>query len=247
MNRAGTDCAIQSRGAKARMEDLDMTKVLSLKQIGRDSRQSGVNVPGASEPVSFGACVAKSAVFWLIFSVVFGFWISPEHAAADGPEWATSVSLERTIADEPEHAAADEPGRARAYGSQSSEALAEVRFTNGSGLRKGWAEGLPQANAMFPGGGNGIVESAGAALFVSGLSRYLPQDSQQGPGLPDESATAPEPHEYEQAGEQRRFSLIIQILACVALLMACVLLCSLIFRGDAVTRRRLQDSSLPTE
>jgi hypothetical protein len=82
-------------------------------------------------------------------------------------------------------------------------------------------------NAFFVGGGNGILQNLGVALFVSGLSPYMPQDSAQQPSLPDQRASVRESGECKGAGEQRRLPAYLQILASV-------LLCGLIFWGDAV-------------
>jgi hypothetical protein len=182
MNRAGESCR-----AGPRMEDVDVTKILSLVQTGCASRQTGVGGPVAGAPVCFGARATKNTALWLILCVLFGFLINPETAAADGPE------------------------RAVAHGSQSSAARVTARLTNGSGFREGfrevWAEDFPLRNAMLPGGGSGVIESAGVALFVCGLSRFLLRDSPQEPALPDQCAGVREPHEYEGASEQRRFPL----------------------------------------
>jgi hypothetical protein len=190
------------------MEGLDVTKIFSLAQIGCVSRQAGVGVPVAGGPVCFGARAGRNTVLLLILlCVMFGFLISPERATADGPE------------------------RASAFGSQSSAARVSARFTNGRefgwGFREGWAEDLPLRNAMFPGGGSGVIESAGVALFVCGLSRYLPRDSSQESGPPDQYACVGEPHECEGAAEQRRFPLQLEFLGWL-------FLCGFVSWGGAV-------------
>jgi hypothetical protein len=194
------------------MGNLDVTKNLSLIQIGCVSRQAGVDVPVTGVPICFGARAAKSAVLWLILCVAFGFWISPERASAAGPETAT----------------ADGPERATALGSKSGAALVRARLTNSSGFREGWAVDLPMPNAMLPGGGNGILESAGVALFVSGLSPYLLQGL---PQQPDNYACLREPDNCQLAGEQRPFPAYLE-------LFAGLLLCGLIYWGSAAWMAR---------
>jgi hypothetical protein len=193
----GTNCAGRiARGAGPRMEDLDVTETLSLVEAGCVSRQAGVDVPVAGAPVCFGAHARRRTVLWLILCVMFGSLIIPERATADGPERATAAGPERAVA----------------YGPQSSGARVTARFTNSLGFREGWAEDFPLRNAMFPGGGSGVIESAGVALFVCGLSRYLPRDSPQEPALPDQCASVREPHECEGAGEQRQLPLHLEFL-----------------------------------
>ena len=66
------------------------------------------------------------------------------------------------------------------------------------------------SNAMLASSGNGILESAGVALFVSGLSPYLPQGS---PQQPDNYAGLQGPHEFQRAGERQQFPLRLEFLA----------------------------------
>jgi hypothetical protein len=117
--------------------------------------------------------------------------------------------------------------RARASIAQSSASLAGPRITSGRGFASGRTEDLPVPNALLLGGGNGILQNLGVALFVSALSPYLPQDSPQQCGLPDPCASLRESGECKLAGEQRWLPLCLQILASV-------LLCGLISWGDAV-------------
>jgi hypothetical protein len=162
-----------------------VTKILLLLQIACISRQAGVGV-SAGVSACFGARARKSTALWLFLCVIFGFWISSESATADRPACAG------------------------AYGAPSSASVAGVRIANGRRLTNGWAEDVPLRNAMFPGGGNGILQNLGVALFVSGLSPYLPQ------GLPRQSdnfACLREPEEYQQAGEQRQSPWYLEFLA----------------------------------
>jgi hypothetical protein len=117
--------------------------------------------------------------------------------------------------------------RARALIAQSSASPAGSRFTSDRGFTNGRPKDLPVPNAFFVGGANGILQNLGVALFVSGLSPYMPQDSAQQPSLPDQRASVRESGECKGAGEQRRLPAYLQILASV-------LLCGLIFWGDAV-------------
>jgi hypothetical protein len=79
----------------------------------------------------------------------------------------------------------------------------------------------------FLGGGNGVLQSVGLAVFVSGLSPCLPQDSPKQSPMPDECSSLRESNEYRLAGEQRRIPMYVEILAGV-------FLCGLISWGDAV-------------
>ena len=81
--------------------------------------------------------------------------------------------------------------------------------------------------SRFLGGGNGVRQNVGLAVFVSGLSPCLPQDSPKQPPMPDECASLRESNEYRLAGEQRRIPMYLEILACV-------FLCGLISWGHAV-------------
>jgi len=159
-----------------------VTRNLSLIRIGCVSRQAGVDVTVGGAPVCVRARARKSTVLWLILCV-FGFWISSEGANADRPECAG------------------------AYGARPSSSVAGVGVANGRRLANGWAEDLPLTDAMFRGGGNGILENAGVALFVCGLSPYLLRGLAQ---QPDNYACLREPEEYQQAGEQRRFPLHLE-------------------------------------
>jgi hypothetical protein len=90
------------------------------------------------------------------------------------------------------------------------------------------AVGFPLSNATLAGGGNGILESAGVALFASGLSAYLLQ------GLPqqlDNCACLREPGEYPQAGQQHQFPLHLEFLAWL-------FLCGFVPRGGAALMER---------
>jgi hypothetical protein len=151
------------------------------------SRQTGVGVPSADGvAVCFAVRVAKSTVHFLILCVMLGFWISSEGASAVRPECAG------------------------ACGVQSRASVAGVQVANGRRLTDGWAEGFPLSNAMLASGGNGILESAGVALFVSGLSPYLLQGM---PQQPDNDARPGEPVEYPRAGRRRQFPLHLEFLA----------------------------------
>lgn len=206
------------------MGDLDVTKTISLEQCVSVARQGEVSIPAEGDglirprirvkirtkirvKVRKWSRAGKRASLCLIFCIVFSFWISLERATAAGPE------------------------RAKADGSKSGAALVEVRFTNGreftEGLRNGWAQDLPLPNGMAAGGGNGILESAGVALFVSGLSRYLPQNSPQRRGQAEEYAGQREFDEYQLAGKQRQIALRLE------LLLAGLLLCGLAYWGGA--------------
>jgi len=156
-------------------------------QAETGSRQTGVGIPAANGvAVCFAARAAKSMVPWLILCVVLGFWLSPLGATADRPECAG------------------------AYGVQSSISVAGLRIANGRRLTNGWAESSPLSNAMLTGGGNGILESAGVALFVSGLSPYLLRGLPQQPGA---YAGLQAPDEYHLAGEQQPLPLHLEIFA----------------------------------
>jgi hypothetical protein len=169
------------------MEDLDVTENISPVQIGDVSGEAEVDVStGAVLPVRFGTGATKNTVPWLILCVVLGFWLSSEGAKAERPE------------------------RAGAYGAQSSASVAGLRIANGRRLMNGWTEGFALSNAKLAGGGNGILESAGVALFVSGLSPYLPQGS---PPQPDNYAGLRKPDEYPRAEQQHQFPLHLEFLA----------------------------------
>lgn len=196
-----------------------MTKTLSPVQAGCVSRQAGVGVPVAGVPVCFGARARRSTVLWLILCVVFGFWISPETATANGSE--------RAIADVPECAGA--------YGAQLSTSVAGLRIANGRRLTNGWSMGFwsggfPLSNAMLRGGGDGIVKGAAVALFVSGLNPYLLQGQ---PPQPDSSAGRRSSEEYHQIGEQRPFSFDFDLE-----FLAGILLCGLVYWGGALWMER---------
>jgi hypothetical protein len=175
-----------SRGAGPWMEDLDVTKILSLLQIGCVSRQAGADVSAPGAAVCFGARAIKSTALWLILCVMFGFWISSESATAD------------------------RPARAVADGFQPSASIAGVRIANGRRLTNSWAEVFPLSNAALRNGANGIHQNLGVALFVSGLSPYLPQRL---PRRSDNCAFLREPEEYQQAGEQHPFPFNLEFLA----------------------------------
>ncbi len=119
------------------------------------------------------------------------------------------------------------PERASALTAQSSVSLAGPRFMSDRGFTNGRTEDQPGTNGLFSGDGNGMFQNLGVALFVSGLSPYLPQDSPRQPGLPDQPASARESRECMQTGGQRRFPLYLEILASV-------LLFGLISWGDAM-------------
>ncbi len=156
-------------------------------QAETGSRQTGVSIPAADGvAVCFGARAAKSLIPWLILCMVLGFWLSPVGATAD------------------------RPGRAGASGVQSSVSVVGLRIANGRRLANGWGEGFPLSNAMFAGGGDGILENAGVALFVSGLSPYLLQGL---PQQPDNYAGLQGPEEYRRAREQHQFPLHLEFLA----------------------------------
>lgn len=179
-----------------------MTKTNSLEQSASIPKQAEVSLPAAGhDRIWFKARAAKSAAHCLILCIVFNFWINSEHA--------------------------------RALIAQSSASPAGSRFTsdrgfmNGRAFTSGRTANLPAPNALFSGGGNGILQNLGVALFVSGLSPYMPQDSARQPGLPDQCASVRESGEWKGAGEQRRFPFYLEFLAGV-------LLCGFIFWGDAV-------------
>jgi hypothetical protein len=89
---------------------------------------------------------------------------------------------------------------------------------HGKGFEENWS---------LTGGGNGILQNVGLAVFVSGLSPCLLQDFLEQRPLPVECASLRKSHEYRPAGEERRFPLYLEILAGV-------FLCGLISWGDAV-------------
>jgi hypothetical protein len=158
-------------------------KILSPAQIECVSRQAGVGVPVSGAPVCFRARATRRKALLLTLCITCGFWINPETASADGLE------------------------RATAFGSRSGAAPIEVRTTNGHGLGSGRAEDLSLRTAMFPGGGSGVIESAGVALFMCGLSRYLPRDSSQEAAVTHQCACVGEHHECEGADEPRRLAM----------------------------------------
>ncbi len=180
-----------SRGPGCDEEEFAVTE---LELIGADSMQAetgsreiGVGIPAANGvAVCFGARAARSMIRWLILGVVFGFCISSVGATADRPE------------------------RDGGNGVQSRASLAGLRIANGRRLTNGWAEGYSLSNAMLTGGGNGILENAGVALFVSGLSPYLRQGM---PQQPDNYAGLQAPDEYHLAGEQQPLPLHLEIFA----------------------------------
>jgi hypothetical protein len=63
---------------------------------------------------------------------------------------------------------------------------------------------------MWAAGGNGILESAGVALFVSGLSPYLLRGL---PRQPDDDAGLQAPDEYQRTGERHEVLLHLEFLA----------------------------------
>ena len=79
----------------------------------------------------------------------------------------------------------------------------------------------------FLSGSNPILENVGLAVFVSGLSPCMSQDSPKQLPTPDECASLRESDEYRPAGKHRRFPLYLVILAGV-------FLCGLISWGNAV-------------
>lgn len=179
-----------------------MTKMISLKQSVSVQKQAEVSVPAAVDALIWlKTRVAKSAAPCLIFCIVFNLGINPE--------------------------------RANAVIARSGDSLARPRFTSGwgftndRGFTSGRPENLPVPRAFFLDGDNGIVENAGVALFMSGLSPYLPQGSPRQSGLPDQPASALESREYQQASDQRRFPLYLEVLAGV-------LVCGLISWGDVM-------------
>jgi hypothetical protein len=169
------------------------------------SRQTGAGIPAVDGvAVRFGARAAKSTVPWLILGAVLGFWINSVGATADRPECAD------------------------AYGAQSSASVAGLRIANVRRLTNGWAEGFSLSNAMLAGGGNGILESSGVALFVSGLSPYLVQWL---PHQPDKYARLREPEEYPRAGRQHQFRFYLEF-------RAWLFFCGFVSWGGAVWMER---------
>jgi hypothetical protein len=174
-------------------------KKYSIERIVTNPKQAGVGIPAVrSVLIGFKALAAKSASLYLILCIVFNLWINRE--------------------------------RASTYIAQCGASLTELRFTNGR------PEYIPAPDApadcqgfhaarVCSSGGNGILQNVGLAVFVSGLTSCLPQDSPKQPPPADQCASLRESNEYRLAGERRRFPLYLAILAGV-------FLCGLISWGD---------------
>jgi len=169
------------------MEDLEVTKTISLGQSGSLPNQPAVNIPAAgSATIWLNARAAKSSALCLIFCIVFNFWINSERARALIAQSSPSLA-------------------------------AGPRIASDRGFASGHSENLPVTTAHSLSGGNGILENLGVVLFVSGLSPYLQQESPQQRGLPNPCASPQESRECRLAREQRWFSLYLQIFASVLL------------------------------
>jgi hypothetical protein len=190
------------------IEDLDVKKRLSVEQFVTIPRQAEVGTLVArSVVIWFKVLGPKSASLCLILFIVFNLWINREGASS-------------CIA-------------------RSGASLAELRSAIGYQClfrrrhETEFVEPLDRESSVhigigrLIGDGSGILQNLGLAVFVSGLSPYLPQDSQKQPCLPDQCASLRGSDEYQLAGEQRRFPLYLEILAGV-------FLCGLISWGDAM-------------
>jgi hypothetical protein len=182
------------------MEGNDVAKTISLEQGASFPRQAEVSIPAAGVPAAGNAPTRSKA------------------RAAESAGLCLILCIVFNFWITPE--------RASALIAQSGASPVGSRFTSDREFTSGRPGDLAVPNAPLLGGGNGILQNLGVALFVSGLSPYMPQDSAQQPGLPDQCASVRESNECRLAGDQHRFPLYLQILASV-------LLCGLISWGDA--------------